>query len=160
MGHVGTLGTPFSGITLCLRWVNDNLEVFEKFIGFYEISNISSSTIVSVLKDIFTRYNLTLDLWRSQCYDGASNMLGKMSGVTVQIKNLQPLGNYTHYHADSLSLSVKDVTKSVKILQDPMRVSEKIIVLIKYSPKHENLFGQIKDLIERDSEETIKVNVW
>ena len=64
----------------------------------------------------------------------------------------------THYHAHSLSLSVKDVTKSVKILRDAMGVSEEIIVLVKYSPKRENLRGQLKDLIECDSEEVIKVN--
>ena len=136
----------------------DHLEVFEKFLGFYEIPNISSSTIVSVLKDILTRYNLTLDLCRGQCYDGVKNMLGKKSGVAVQIKNLQPLANYTHCHTHSLSLSVKDVTKPVKIFRDAMGVSEEIIVLIKYSPKRENLLGQLKDLIECDNEEVIKVN--
>ena len=39
-------------LTFCPRWVNDNLEVFEKSLGFYEIPNISSSAIVSILKDI------------------------------------------------------------------------------------------------------------
>ena len=46
-------------LTFCLWWVCDNLEVFEKFLDFYEIPNISSSTIVSVLKDLLMRYNLT-----------------------------------------------------------------------------------------------------
>ena len=115
--------------------------MFEKFLDFYEIPNISSSTIVSVLKDILTRYNLTLDLCRGQCYDGASNMLGNKSGIAVQIKNLQPLANYKHCHIHSLSLSVKGITKSVKILRDSMGVSEEIIVLVKYSPKCENLLG-------------------
>ena len=84
---------------------------------------------------------LTLDLCRGQRYDGASNMKGKKSGGAVQTKNLQPLANYTHCHAHSFSLSVKDVTKSVKILRDAMGVSEEIIVLIKYSAKRENLLG-------------------
>ena len=38
-----------------------------------------------------------------------------------------------------------------------MGVSREIIDLIKYSPKLENLLGQLKDLIECDSEEVIKV---
>ena len=38
-----------------------------------------------------------------------------------------------------------------------MAVSEEIIVPIKCSPKRENLLGQLKDLIECDSEEVIKV---
>ena len=87
------------------------------------------------------RYNLTLDLCRGQCYDGASNMLGKKSGIAVQIKNLQPLANYTHCYVHSLSLSVKDATKPVKILRDTMGGSKEIIVLVKYSPKRDNLLG-------------------
>ena len=47
-------------------------------------------------------------------------MLGKTSGVAVELKNLQPKANYTHCHAHSFSLSVKDVTKKVKILGDTM----------------------------------------
>ena len=98
-----------------------------------------------------------MDLYRDQCYDVSSNMLGKNSGVAVQIKNLQPLANYKHCHADSLSLSVKDVTESVKVLRDAVGVSEEIIVLLKYSRKCENLLGQLENLIDCDSEELIKV---
>ena len=38
-----------------------------------------------------------------------------------------------------------------------MGVSEEITVLIKYSPKRENLLGQLKDPTDCDSEEVIKV---
>ena len=47
-------------LTFCLRWVTEDLEVFEKFLGFYEIPVIRSATIVSVIKDILTRYQLSL----------------------------------------------------------------------------------------------------
>ena len=48
----------------------------------------------------------------------------------------------------SLSLSVKDVTKKVKILGDTMDIAREIIALIKYSPKRGNLPGKIKEQIE------------
>ena len=35
-------------LTFCLRWVTDNLDVFENFMRFYESPDIESSTIVSV----------------------------------------------------------------------------------------------------------------
>ena len=98
-------------LTFCLRWVTDNLDVFEHFMGFYEIPDIKSSTIVSVIKDIMIRFQLQFDKCRGQCYDGASNMLGKKSGVAMQIKELQPKAHYTHCHGHSISLSVKEVTK-------------------------------------------------
>ena len=58
----------------------------------------------------------------------------------------------------SLSLSVKDVTKKVKILGDTMDIAREIIVLIKYSPKKGNLLGKIKEQIECNEEVEIKAN--
>ena len=81
---------------------------------------------------------MTLDLCRGQCYDGASNMLGKTSGVAAQIKQLQPKAEVTHCHAHSLSLSVKDATKSIKSLGETMGTAGEIIILIKYSLREKN----------------------
>ena len=85
-------------------------------------------------------------------------MLGKTSGVAVELQKLQPKANYTHCHAHSLSLSVKDVAKKVKILGDTMGTAREIIVLIKYSPKRGNLLGKIKEQIECNEEVEIKAN--
>lgn len=57
-------------LTFCLRWVTDALDVAEKFLGFYELPNISSATIVAVLKDILSRYQLNPDLCCGQLYYG------------------------------------------------------------------------------------------
>ena len=79
-----------------MRWVNNDLEVSEKFLGFYEIPDIKSSTIVTVMKDILLRNQLNLDMCRGQCYDGARNMLVKSSGVASHIFEEQPKAHYTH----------------------------------------------------------------
>ena len=97
----------------------NDLEVSEKFLGFYKIPDIPSSTIVTVMKDILLRYQLNLDVCRSQCYDGASNMLGKLSGVATQIFAEKPKAHYTHCHSHSLSLTVKDVTKTLRLCETP-----------------------------------------
>ena len=47
-------------LIFCMSWVNNDLEVSEKFLGFYEIPDIKSSTIVTVVKDILLRYQLNL----------------------------------------------------------------------------------------------------
>ena len=120
-------------LTFCMRWVNNDIE--EKFLGFCEFPDIKSSTIVTVMKDISLRYQLNLDMCRDQCCDGASNMLGKSSGVATQIFTEQPKVHYTHCHTHSLSFLIKDVTKNTKILRDTMGNVEEITTLIKYSPK-------------------------
>ena len=55
-------------LTFYMRWVNNDLEVFEKLLGFYEISDKKSSTIVTVMKGILLRCQLNLDMCSGQCY--------------------------------------------------------------------------------------------
>ena len=144
-------------LTFWFRWV-EALKAHETFLSFYEIPDIKSSTIVSVIKDILTRYQLTMENFRGQCYVGASKMLEKTSGDAVELQKLQPKANYTHCHVHCLFISVKDVTKKVKILSDTMGTAREIIVLIKYSPKRGNLLGKIKEQIECNEEVEIKAN--
>ena len=49
-------------LSICFRWVNNDLEAKEDFIGFYEIPNIKSSTIDTVIKDALIRLQLSLSL--------------------------------------------------------------------------------------------------
>ena len=69
-------------LSLCIRWISpQTFQVFEDFIGFYEVRDIKSNTNVSAIKDILLRLGLSFDKLRGQTYDGASNMLGPKSGV-------------------------------------------------------------------------------
>ncbi len=71
--------------TICIRCVTTHLEDHEYFIGFYEVENISSNTLVQVIKDTLLRFNLDLSDCRGQCYDGASNTSGTKKGVAAQL---------------------------------------------------------------------------
>ena len=76
-------------LSLYIRWVNSGtFEVFGDFIGFYQIQDIKSNAIVAAIKDILLRLQLNFEDLRGQTYDGASNMLGKRSGVDAQIKSI------------------------------------------------------------------------
>ena len=50
---------------------------------FYQIRDIKSDTIVEAIIDILLRLQLDFKNLRGQTYDGASNMLGKKSGVAA-----------------------------------------------------------------------------
>ena len=88
----------------------------------------------------------------------ASNILGKSSGVATQIFPEQPKSYYIHYHAHSLSLSVKDVTKNTKILRDTIGTAEEIAILIKHSPKRVNILGSIRKQIECENDSDFHTN--
>ena len=102
-------GTDMSNkeqLPFCLRSVDENLNAFEDFIGFYQLENIKSDTIGHVIRDILIRMNLSLSNCRGQTYDGASNMMGKKSGVSTQILAEQPKAVAIHCQGNSLSLPV------------------------------------------------------
>ena len=122
-------------LTLCLRWVDELFNIHEDFLGFYQLENIKSDTAVSAIRDVLLRTQVSLDNCRGQCYDGASNILGKKSSVAKQILDIQPKAFATHCHCHSLSLSMKETTKESKILSDTMYTSGEIATLVKYSPK-------------------------
>lgn len=80
-------------------------------------------------------------------------MLGKKSGVAAKILNEVPKALPTHCHAHSLSLSIKSTCQNVKILNDVMGTVGEICVLVKYSPKRENMLGEIKSNVDADIDE-------
>lgn len=139
-------------LTFCLRWVDQHLEAHEDFIGFYGVPDIAATTITSAIQDILARINLSLSRCRGQCYDGASNMLGKKSGVAQRIQALQPKAVATHCHGHSLNLGMKDTVKSCKLLSDTLNTAKELVTLIKYSPKRENMLGEVKDNIVEEED--------
>ena len=54
-------------MVFCLRYVDDNFEVHEEFIGLYTLDLTSAELIFATIKDILLR----MDFSRGQCFDGA-----------------------------------------------------------------------------------------
>ena len=71
--------------TICIRWVDDDLQDNKDFVGLYEINSIDSDTLVHAIKDTILRIGLSLSQCRGQCYDGASNISGIRIGVSAKI---------------------------------------------------------------------------
>ena len=87
-------------LTICLRWVDEMLDVHKDFQGFFKISNIASDTVVSVIKDTFIRLQLSYQYCRGHCHDGGSYMLSKRSGVAKRIEDIQPKAKPTRIGTD------------------------------------------------------------
>ena len=136
-------------LTICIRWVDKELEAHKDFLRIYNVPDIGAETIVSAIKDVLLKLQLSLVNCRGQCYDGASNMMGHKTGVAKRIlQDLQPKAYPTHCHVHSLSLRVKDTTKNCKLLSDTKDTAKESVSLIKFLPKRENLLGEIKENLE------------
>ena len=100
MTDEGTDISNLEQLSFFARTVDEGLNVDEDFLGFYEIDNIKSETVVKAVKDILMRCSLSLYDCRGQIYDGASNMMEKHSGVSTKISEEQP--NTTEHIAKAI----------------------------------------------------------
>lgn len=55
---------------IVLRWVSNDFEVNEEFLGLYNVPTIDVTTLTMAAKDTLCRINLPMTKLRGQCYDG------------------------------------------------------------------------------------------
>ena len=84
-------------------------------------------------------------------------MLGKRS-VAAQIKRVQPKAIETHCHGHSLNLSVKDATKSNRLINYVLGIVAETTKLIKFAPKREQLLGAVKENFQMGNEDSLEQN--
>ena len=138
-------------LVICFRYIDENVDVHEEFVGLHECPNILANTIVTHLQDVMLRLNLQVSHCHGQCYDGGSNMAGCKSGVKDKILKQELRALFTHCYGHSLSLSVADTIRTVKYLGAIMDTVYELSKLLQFSPKCSALFKDIKAEISPDN---------
>lgn len=138
-------------LVVCLRWIDQALDVHEDFTGLYQIDNTSAQTITDSIQDVLVRLNISLSQCRGQTYDGASAMSSPKSGVQKKIKDEQPKELYNHCHGHRLNLACSDNIKKTKIICDALIQSMKL-KFVKKSPQRDTQLDKIRkvELLESD----------
>ena len=113
-------------LSMCFRWIKD-LRAHEDFVGYCELPDIKSDTIVTAIKDSLIRMQLSLNDLRAQAYDRASNMFGKNTGVSVQIAAEHPKVLSTHCKGNLLNLGIRTTMTNSKQMKSVMGTVTKII---------------------------------
>ncbi len=80
----------------------------DAFVGLYSVPQTDAGNITTVtIQNVFFRLNLLLNLnmFRRQCYNGAGNISGQRTGVTIQDLESRAVSSHFDGHALSLTLS-------------------------------------------------------
>ena len=77
-------------VVLVFRWVDDDLQVHEDFLGFHFTGSKTSAALVFLISDTLLRLNIKFSNCRGQSYDGASMMSGTRKGVAKLIQDKEP----------------------------------------------------------------------
>ena len=93
-------------ISVSLRHVDDDLIIYEDFVGLYSVESTTGESLARVAKDVVLRLGLSMGNARAQTYDGASNMQGKNNGCGANIKKDHPLVLRFHCRAHAANLVI------------------------------------------------------
>ena len=129
----------------CLRWVDEDLQPNEEFLGLYQLATTSADSLVHMIKHCLLRFGLPLANSRGQCYDGAAAMAGKRKGVAMQISAENPKCLFVHCYAHSLNLAVQDMVKTSNTIKDCLNISYEVTKLIRFSPKRDAKLAAIQE---------------
>lgn len=78
-------------MSLIVRYVDMNyatkeVEVKESFLGFVELHGKDANALETALLEQLKNYGLRIEDCRSQCYDNASVMSGRVAGLQQKIR--------------------------------------------------------------------------
>ncbi|KAH0677806.1 hypothetical protein KY285_025607 [Solanum tuberosum] len=73
-------------MAIVLRYVDRKGSVVERFIGIIHVHDTSALCLKEAIVNYLAQHSLSLSFIRGQCYDGASNMQGRLSGLKVLIQ--------------------------------------------------------------------------
>ena len=137
-------------VSFCLRYVNDDLSIQERFFGYFPTKIQTADAIFELLKSVIYSFKLDLNLLVGQAYDGAAVMSGIKNGVAVKFLELAKTAIYIHCHAHKLNLSLCDASMQVKDISDVLNTIQNASVFIQRSGKRFALFEHIKDGIKKE----------
>ncbi|KYN27630.1 Zinc finger MYM-type protein 1 [Trachymyrmex cornetzi] len=137
-------------ISISVRIVTDDLSVKKIFLGFYATTDTKSDTLFTVIlrlfqiQDFLLRFNLNMFDMRGQCYDGASNVSGRLTGLQARIRDIEPRALYVHCVAHKLNLVVQDGLENVLCAKSFIGTVKDLINFIRDSPKRLAIYKNLQ----------------
>ena len=132
-------------LSFCIRFVDDDLNIREHFLGFWELHSTKAEHIFSIIQKIFAEFNLDFKhKLVAQCYDG-TNMSGIYNGLCTHIRDVAPKAIYVHCIAHQLNLALEAVCGSFNELRDAVHNVKALFDFIECSGKRHAIFQSIQD---------------
>jgi len=131
-------------VSICFRIVDDNFNISELFLGFFDTEYTNSIALFTLITNVLTKFGLAISDCRGQCYDGAANVSGHISGLQKRIVELENRAIYVHCVAHTLNLVVQDAMLKIDKSRDFLSMIKSIIVFVRSSPKRQAIFNTLQ----------------
>lgn len=131
-------------VSICTRIVDDNLEVSEYFMEFCTTKNTKAESLLDIVTDFFKRKGLDIHDLRGQCYDGASNVSGCLTGLQTRVIHIERRALFVHCSAHRVSLCVQDALEDIPLVKNAIGIIQELINFVRDSPKRVAEFKEIQ----------------
>ena len=112
--------------------------------GFYQTDDTRSATLFKCLTDMAIRLGLSITDCRGQCYDGAANMSGHVSGLQSLVREQEQRALFVHCRAHSINLVAQDSVDNNPEILNTMALVQKLVAFARGSPKRLASFTQFQ----------------
>ena len=130
-------------LSICIRYVDQDLNSVEQFVGLYEPPSTTGEVLASCIKDALVRLQLPLSRLRGQTYDGA--MSGCYNGCQALISKDNPLALYVHCGAHCANLVSQSVSEAVVLVRNAMQTVQELGKLFSQSISCRTTFSNIAE---------------
>lgn len=138
--------------SICIRYVDRQLNVNETFVGLYTPSDTTGKTLSSMILDVLTRLSLSVADLRAQTYDGAANMSGMYNGCQAFITSAQPLAIFFHCSAHCANLVAEHTASSNRLVRDAMQLIQELSSCNNRSGKFKKFFNDCRASLSCDTQ--------
>lgn len=130
--------------SVCVRYVIGST-VKERFLQFVDVHELDASSLANVIISTLTEIGLDITKCVAQCYDGASVMSGKLSGVQARVREMCGTACiYIHCHAHRLNLVLVDACSEIQCLTDVIGLMQAIHCFVRASTIRHDMFKNVQ----------------
>ena len=129
-------------LSVCVRYVS-NGAITERFLGFTNMHELDAGALTEKIVSVLTDQGIDIKKCIAQCYDGASVMSGKRSGVQARFRDIAGSGCiYIHCYAHRLNLVIVDTARGIKEVNNFFGLMEAIYSFFSVSSLRHGRFTQ------------------
>ena len=142
-------------LSLVLRFIDQNNMIREEFVELIKCESTSAQYLTNKITQAVQNFSLDMGNLRGQAYDGAGNMTGAKSGVSIRIRENYPKALYFHCSSHRLNLCVAS-SSSIRGVKNMMDAIRKASEIFHFSTKKKELLREtIRELMPEDRRSTL-----
>lgn len=94
--------------------------------------------------NVLSQFDIDISKCRGQCYDGAANVSGHITGLQRRIIDVEPRAIFVHCTAHTLNLVVQNTVQNINKVRDFLAVLRSMISFVKDSPERQAIFNSLQ----------------